>query len=110
MKKAKQITALVAIILLVGLYIATFITSFFAGGSMNQAFMLCLILTVTIPLLAFVIILFIGRASDKKVIGDPEKLEVTVPEETNQQETDSINSNPIDTDSIKSDPDDSDNK
>lgn len=79
MKKAKQITALVAIILLVGLYVATFIASFFSGFDSGTAFGVCLILTVAIPLLAFIAILFFGRAAGKRVIGDPE--EIVIPEQ-----------------------------
>lgn len=75
MKRAKQITALIAIILLAGLYVATFIASFFSGFDSGKAFGVCLILTITIPLLAFIAILFFGRAAGKKVIGDPDEPE-----------------------------------
>lgn len=79
MKRAKQITALIAIILLIGLYVATFIASFFSGFDSGRAFSVCLILTVAIPLLAFLAILYFGHAKGKKVIGDPDPIEL--PEE-----------------------------
>lgn len=86
MKRAKQITALIAIILLIGLYVATFIASFFSGFDSGRAFSVCLILTVAIPLLAFLAILYFGHAKGKKVIGDPDPIEL--PEEAYTEVTD----------------------
>lgn len=74
MKKAKQIIAIIAIVLLIGLYIATLITAIFAKEQAATAFTVCMILTVVIPLMAFIAILFFGRAYGKKVIGDPEPI------------------------------------
>ena len=86
MKRAKQITALIAIILLIGLYVATFIASFFSGFDSGRAFSVCLILTAAIPLLAFLAILYFGHAKGKKVIGDPDPIEL--PEEAYTEVTD----------------------
>lgn len=98
MKKIKQIIAIIAIALLAGLYIATLITAIFAKEQAATAFAVCMILTFVIPLMAFITILFFGRAYGKKVIGDPKPLpgddesEETTAEDSS---TDNVSSNAV---------------
>lgn len=68
---------MIAIILLVALYIATFVVSFFVTkGGDNRIFAVCLFGTIAIPLLAYLLILVFGRVQGKHIMGDPDPIEV----------------------------------
>lgn len=73
MKKIKQIVAIVAIILLASLYLATFITAIVSPVGNMTPFAICLFGTVAIPLLAFAFIYVFGRMKGSKIVGDPDK-------------------------------------
>ena len=73
MKKVKQTAALIAVILLAGVYIATLLAAIFSPADNMRLFAICLFCTVAIPLLAFIFIWVYGRTFDKKIIGDPEE-------------------------------------
>lgn len=55
MKNLKRILALIAVILLVGLYIVTLIVAVFGGEGTQQLFMACIVATVVIPCLMYII-------------------------------------------------------
>lgn len=74
MKKIKQIIAIIAIVLLLGLYIATFITAIINKEATGKAFAICLVLSAVIPVIAYLLILVFGRAYGKRIISDPEPI------------------------------------
>ena len=53
MKKLKSISALIAVVLLVSLYIVTFIAAFFNSPTSSRLFTACLISTFIIPVLLY---------------------------------------------------------
>ena len=55
MKNLKRILALIAVILLVGLYIVTLVVAVFGGEGTQQLFMACIVATVVIPCLMYII-------------------------------------------------------
>ena len=55
MKNLKRILALIAVILLVGLYIVTLIVAVAGGEGSQQLFMACIVATVVIPCLMYII-------------------------------------------------------
>lgn len=73
MKKVKQIAAIIAIVLLVALYVTTFIVALTSPVGEMKLFGICLFGTVAIPILAFAFIYVYGRTYNKKIMGDPEK-------------------------------------
>lgn len=73
MKKAKQIAAIIAVVLLLGLYITTLLVGLLSPVGHTTLFGICLFGTIAIPILAFLFIWIFGRATGKKVIGDPEE-------------------------------------
>lgn len=64
----KRIAALVCIILLVSLYLITLLVAIFDRNSSGNWFMLCLIGTVTIPLLTWIYIWMYGVLTQKHTI------------------------------------------
>ena len=64
----KRIAALVCIILLVALYLVTLLVAIFDRSSSGNWFMLCLIGTVTIPLLTWIYIWMYGILAQKHTI------------------------------------------
>lgn len=58
--RLKQIAAILCIVFLVGLYIATFIAAIFDSPATGRIFRACLILTVIIPILMWVFVWMIG--------------------------------------------------
>lgn len=72
MKRVKQIVAIIAIILLLALYIATFCVAIFSEVGNARPFAMCLFGSVAIPLLAFIFIWVYGKTYGKGIIGDPD--------------------------------------
>ncbi len=66
----KRIAALIAVILLVGLYLVTFIVAVFVPVEGNNLFAICLMGTIAIPLLAWVYIWMYGQMTGKETIAD----------------------------------------
>lgn len=62
MKNLKRILALIAVILLVGLYIVTLIVALIGGEGTQQLFMACIVATVVIPCLMYIINWIYGLA------------------------------------------------
>lgn len=56
MKKAKQILAIISVIVLVGLYVAAFVTSLFDKSTSMTLFKGCIALTIFIPVVAYIYI------------------------------------------------------
>lgn len=54
MKNVKRIMAIVGIVLLLGLYIVTFIVAVAGGEGTGQLFTACIVATVVIPVLIYV--------------------------------------------------------
>ena len=69
-KKSKQILAIAAIILLVGLYIATFVFAVIDIPGADKLFRASLFATVTVPLLIWIYIWLFGLITKKKTIAD----------------------------------------
>ena len=65
---AKRIAAIIGIILLLGLYVTTLFVAIFDRSSSGQWFMLCLIGTVTIPLLIWIYTWMYGVLAQKHTI------------------------------------------
>jgi len=68
----KRIVALIGIILLLAVYLVTFVAAFFAKMDGGRVFRICLMFTVAIPMLTFLFMWMFGRGTGKKVVGDPE--------------------------------------
>lgn len=72
MKKrtAKQIAALIAVVLLAALYIVTLIVAILDNSAAGRWFQACLVCTVAIPLLTWIFIWLYGQMTGKKTIAD----------------------------------------
>lgn len=57
----KRIIAVLAIVLLVGLYVATLIAALMSAPGKGELFRFCLIMTVVVPVLSYLIIRFLER-------------------------------------------------
>lgn len=66
----KRIAAWVAIVLLVGLYIVTFVVALVYPPGAGNLFGACLMATVAVPLLAWIYIWLYGQMTGKKTIAD----------------------------------------
>lgn len=69
-RSAKQIVALIAVILLVAMYVVTLIAAFFNQAASGKLFLFCVVCTVAVPLLAWIFIWIYGQYSGKKTIAD----------------------------------------
>ena len=69
-KNVKRIAALTAVVLLVGLYVATLLTAIFDTTAAGSLFRVCLLCTVAIPLLAWIFIWIYGQTAGKDTIAD----------------------------------------
>lgn len=65
-KKVKQILAILAIIMLVGLYIATFIFALMDSPNSGRLFQACLFATIGVPILLWIYIWGYGLLIKKK--------------------------------------------
>ena len=66
MNKSKQILAIIGIVILVGLYIATFIAACLASPASSGMFMACIYATIVVPVLIWLIQLFSNLSKKKK--------------------------------------------
>lgn len=64
-KKLRQISAIIAIIILVGLYIATFIFAIIDSPYSGRMFQACLFATIAVPILLWVWIWLYGAITGK---------------------------------------------
>lgn len=65
-KKAKRIAALAAILLLAGLYLATFIVAFLSFPGWERLFQACLVATVGLPILLWIYIWIFEKIAQQK--------------------------------------------
>ncbi len=66
----KQIIALLAVVLLVAMYVVTFILALLDPAVAGKAFMASMICTLIVPLFAWIFIWIFGQYSGKKTIAD----------------------------------------
>ena len=69
---SKQIVAIVGVILLILLYVATLITAFIDNSDSANWFRISLFATLAIPLIIWIYAWMYARLTGKKSIGDPE--------------------------------------
>lgn len=69
---SKQVVAMVGVILLILMYIITLVVAIVDTSSSGKYFALCLALTFVIPIIIFLYNWMYGRATGKKVPGDPD--------------------------------------
>lgn len=65
-KKAKQILAIAAIVIIVALYIVTLFLGIFHNENTHQWFMACIIATVALPILVYIFIWLAGKVKSQK--------------------------------------------
>lgn len=65
-KKSKQIIALICVVLLVSLYVATFIVACLDFPGKDRMFAACLLATIGLPILLWIYIWIIGKITQKK--------------------------------------------
>ena len=82
---AKRIAAILGIILLVALYVITLLVAIFDRSSSGQWFMICLIATVTVPLLIWIYTWMYGVLTNKHTIASFDILK-DKESDTNEQE------------------------
>jgi amino acid permease len=68
--KKQRIAALIGIILLVLLYLATLISAIFNFDGSGRLFQSCLFATIAVPILLWIYIWFFGKFTGKKTIAD----------------------------------------
>lgn len=69
---SRQIAAIIGIVLLVLMYVITLILAIFDNSASGSFFALSLACTFIIPIIVFLYVWMTGRASGKKIMGDPE--------------------------------------
>lgn len=74
-KRGKQIAALVCIIVLVLLYLATFITALLDFPGSGALFQSCLVATIGLPILLWIYIWLYGKIKDKHTIASMDILQ-----------------------------------
>ncbi len=70
----KRIAALAAVILIAALYILTLVFAIAGFEGAGQLFRACLILTVALPILAWLLIWVIGALKGRRTFADPDIL------------------------------------
>lgn len=82
-RKPKQIAAIICIVLLVLLYVATLVVSLLDFPGSDQLFIACLTATIGLPILLWVYIWIYGRLTQKSTIAEifPEEKEESDKEE-----------------------------
>jgi len=73
-RNAKRIIAVVAIILLAGIYVAAFIAAFFTGADAGRIFRFCLGMTIAVPVFAWILIYMAGWFTGKHTIANVDLL------------------------------------
>lgn len=82
-RKPKQIAAIICIVLLVLLYVATLVVSLLDFSGSDQLFIACLTATIGLPILLWIYIWLYGRITQKSTIAEifPEEKEESDKEE-----------------------------
>ncbi|MBO6016204.1 MAG: hypothetical protein J6P60_06450 [Lachnospiraceae bacterium] len=68
--KKQRIAALIGIVLLLALYLATLIGAIFNFDGKGHMFAACLFATIGVPILLWIYIAIYGKVTDKKTIAD----------------------------------------
>ena len=71
----KQIAALIGVILLVAIYLVTFVVGIFVPDESGNLFKASLLATFTIPLLLWILIWMFGKLTNRHTIADPDFLQ-----------------------------------
>ena len=66
MKKAKQILALLTVILIVGFILATFVMAFLDFPNKENIFFTCVLCVIILPIIAWVLMWIIGAMTGRK--------------------------------------------
>lgn len=92
-RKAKQIAAIICILLLVLLYVATLVVSLLDFAGSEQLFAACLTATIGLPILMWIYIWLYGRLTQKQTIAEifPDNNQNTAPND--MAENDNTNDN-----------------
>lgn len=88
-KKAKQIAAWICIIILVILYLATFIIAMLDFPGSGALFQACLVATIGLPILLWIYIWLFGKIKDKHTIASLDILQSEDDENTDAANNDS---------------------
>ncbi len=83
----KRLAALLAVILLVGLYIVTFFVALFAPTEGSNLFAICLMATIAVPLLAWIYIWLYGQMTGRKTIADLDLMQSEAEESAEEAES-----------------------
>lgn len=76
MKKTKQILAILGIVILVGLYVTTLLAAIFGeNGADSKLFMVSLAATFLVPLILWMFLWYIGKATGKRNITSAPEIE-----------------------------------
>ncbi|MDD2971790.1 MAG: hypothetical protein PHE02_06635 [Lachnospiraceae bacterium] len=86
-KKVKQISALIAVIILAGLYLATFLFAIIDSPNSGRMFQACLFATVAVPILLWVWIWLYGAVTQKDDIATIFPKDQTSQDQVSQDET-----------------------
>ncbi len=74
---SKQVVALIGVVLLILMYIVTLVVAIVDTSASGKYFAMCMACTLIIPIIVWIYSWMYGRYSGKKVIGDPEKADIT---------------------------------
>lgn len=88
-KTPKQIAALLCVILLVAMYLATFIIAFLDTAKFGQLFGACLVATIGLPILLWLFVWFYGIMKERQT-------EVNLPQNTEKHDKTMSSGNPSD--------------
>lgn len=66
MKKAKRILALIAVILIVGFILATFVMSFLDFPNKDTIFFTCMLCCIMLPIIAWILMWIFGAITGRK--------------------------------------------
>ncbi len=83
-KKSKQIAAWICIILLVLLYIVTFIAAIMDSSESGVLFRTCLMATIVLPILLWIYIWIYGKMKDKHTIASLDIMQTEKTDEENK--------------------------
>lgn len=72
---SKQIVAMTGVIFLILMYLVTLVLAFTDNSASGKYFALCLACTFVVPIIIWLYSWMYGRATRKRVPGDPEKEE-----------------------------------
>lgn len=92
-KSPKQIAAILCIVLLVLLYVATLIVALLDFPGSDRLFAVCLMATIGLPILLWIFIWVYGRYTDKRTISDIFPRQDDIPPEETAKAHDALKEN-----------------